>query len=504
MYLLGCFQRHIAWNGSPILEDDLSAVLRWLYSLDGIAPDHPCMALQLLALLYIVLALGSLLNMEAAADDPACMAYYKLSQQCLVSGKFLVNNTLTTVQTLSLMAKFTAYVGMRDVAWQIRGIATRIMLAMGLHRDGQSWDLSTKDLNNRRRTFWEAYSTDVLISSNWDRPSGLHADLFDTQLPQDYNQGTGYEKQRCRMSMLAQEALQESLKIRSNYEKLREIWHKLHDVEADVPFHLRNRAALRFMVSKYPTVPEVEANTPPPSKNLRLVFQSHDLVDIASTLILSMFRPYFVHATQARNPSTSVYAEAYLAVIERSSMLIANLISLHSIFPLISTRHWFFWNHAFSGAVTMATICIANPGSPLVDQALNGLNSIISLYMTIQSAVPPKWVKRNLQWLLELRARANEKIGAFRSGNATEAISPASASEETAEHLLLVGWRRRLVELGRRDSEFIHRDSVPGPDEHDAIGSIGLDLETSNSDIVSPRLFMSHSLMSVINKGRVS
>lgn len=250
------------------------------------------MALQLLALLYIVLALRSMLKMEAAADDPLCMNFYKLSQQCLVSGKFLVNNSLTTVQTLSLMAKFTAYAGLQDVEWQIRGMATRIMLAMGLHRDGQGWNLSVKDLNNRRRTFWDAYSTDVLISSNWDRPSGLHADLFDTQMPDDHNLGTGFERQRCRMSVLAQEALQESLKIMSNYKKLREIWHKILEVKSETPFHLRNRAALTLMASEYPTLAEVEANTPPPSKNLRLVFQSHDLIH--------RFHPHSIHVTATR------------------------------------------------------------------------------------------------------------------------------------------------------------------------------------------------------------
>ncbi|KIW23660.1 uncharacterized protein PV07_11842 [Cladophialophora immunda] len=479
MYLVGCFHRHIAWNGSPILEDDLLTILRWLYTLSGIAPAKPSMAFQRLGLVYIVLALGSMLNMEVTGDDLACKEFYELSQECLVSGKFLIHNSLTTVQTLSLMAKFTAYADMRDVAWQIRGMATRIMLAMGLHRDGESWNLSSKDLNDRRRTFWETYSTDVLISGNWGRPSGLHPDLFDTQLPEDYNHGTGFEKQRCRLAMLAQEALQESLKIRSNYDKLREIWRKTLEVESATPFELRNRTALMFMVSKYPTLAEVEANTPPASTNLRLVFQSHDLIDVASTLVLSMFRPYFVHAVQEPDPSKSVYAEAYFTVIERSSMLIANLRSLHSTFPLISTRHWFFWTHAFAGAVTLATICIANPGSPLVDQVMNDLNSIISLYTSIRPDVSQMPIKRNLQWLLELRAKGLERIEAFRAGQVPENTSPASASEEMAEHLLLVGWRKKLVELGHRDA-----DTVPDPVDPNVMSSTGLTFETPGYDFM--------------------
>jgi hypothetical protein len=456
--------------------------------LESIPAEQPSRALQLLALLYIVLALGSMLNMEVAADEPACMDFYRLSQQCLVASKFLVNNTLATVQALSLMAKFTAYAGMRDVAWQIRGMATRVMLAMGLHRDGKSWDLSPRDLNNRRRTFWETHSTDVLISSNWDRPSGLHADMFDTELPDDYDEGNGFEKQRCRMAVLAQEALQESLKIRSNYAKLRDIWHNMLQVESETPFPLRNRAALSFMVSKYSSVAEVEADTPPLSKDVRVIMQSHDLVDIASTLIMSMFRPYFVQATQTPNPTTSAYGEAYLAVVERSSMLTANLISLHAALPLVSTRHWFFWNHAFSAAVTMATICIANPGSSLVNQALNDINAMISLYETIQASVPTKWIRRNLQWLLELKARALEKINAFRAGRDTQDVTPVSASEETAEHILLVGWKKRLVELS-------HRTQAADPGtiaDETAITSEGLDFEGSDDIVSLSKAFVFH------------
>ncbi|CAK7231872.1 hypothetical protein SBRCBS47491_008076 [Sporothrix bragantina] len=503
LHLVTCFHRYIAWNGSPILEEDLLAVLRWLYGLgsSGLVvaqPQHPSMAVQLLALLYIVLALGSLTNMELAPDDPASMAYYRLSQQCLVAGKFLVNNSLTTVQALSLMAKYTAYVGMPDMSWQIRGMAMRIILAMGLHRDGESWGLSPKDLNNRRRTFWETYSTDILISCNWDRPSGLHTDMFDTKLPDDMEEDdvvppgmtrpppsidaspsssnstvVRFLKQRCLISMLAQEALQESLKIRSDYQRMRVIGDKVLALERQVPFHLRNRAALQFMASRYATQAAAEADTPPPTRDLRLVFQSHDLIDCTSSLLLSMFRPYFIRAVRAAaaagpaadptaptSPSlASPYAEAFLAVVERSRMLIANLLSLHALFPRISTRHWFFWNHAFSGAVIMATLCIANPGGPLVEQARSDLNAIIAVYTAIQPTVPYPWVARNLQWLLEVRAKAEEKMLAFRTSQAAQPpnilqqppVLPPGEEEDATENPLLVGWRQRLVELRNRD-----------------------------------------------------
>lgn len=449
-HLITCFFRHLAWNGSPILEEDLMGVFRWLYALDSTMTAQSSMSFQRMALMYIVFALGSMLNLELAADDEAPKTYFQLSQQCLVSGRFLVHNSLTTVQTLSLMAKFAAYIEKRDLAWQIRGMATRVLLAMGLHRDGRSWNLSSKDLNDRRRTFWETYSTEVLMSSNWDRPSGLHSELFDTLLPEDYHHGAGFEKQRCRITMLAQEALQESLKVRTEYDKLKDIWRRILLVESETPYHLRNRAALSYMSSKYGSIAEVESETPPVSRDIRTVFQSHDLIDTASTVILSMFRPYFIQAAQSANPFMSPYAEAYLTIVERSNMLIANVKSLHDAFARVSTRHWFFWDHAFSGAVCMAAICIIDPGSPLVDQAMLALESILSLYTSIQPAVPQQWAGRNLQWLRELRKRGCEKINAFRAGHNPEARPANTRSEDEPEHLLVDGWKERLVNLGHR------------------------------------------------------
>lgn len=36
---------------------------------------------------------------------------------------------------------------------------------MGLHRDGQNWDLAEQDLEQRRMVFWEIYSTEIFMVS---------------------------------------------------------------------------------------------------------------------------------------------------------------------------------------------------------------------------------------------------------------------------------------------------------------------------------------------------
>ena len=76
---------------------------------------------------------------------------------------------------------------------------------------------------------------------------------------------------------------------------------------------------------------------------------------------------------------------------------------------------------------------------------------MVSLYKTIQASVVQKRAKRNLQWLHELRTRRPEKITVYRAGQLADNAPLLSNSAETAEDLLLVGCKEKLVELGRRD-----------------------------------------------------
>lgn len=91
----------------------------------------------------------------------------------------------------------------------------------------------------------------------------------------------------------------------------------------------------------------------------------------------------------------------------------------------------------------MATVCILSPGSALVTLAMTELESVIALLHSILASLPRPELRKNLAWLLQLRERAQAKISAA----AAPAPSPQPA-EDAFEHLSLVGWRTRLIQLG--------------------------------------------------------
>lgn len=205
--------RHLAWGGTALSRQDFADIFNSVFDNLGRNPqgfEEMCLAFQRLASVYIVLALGTLVSLELPLDDPTGMHYFQMARQCLVNGRFLTLTTLIGVQSVSLMGRYCTYASMRggwDLAWQLRGLSLRLVLAMGLHRDGESWDLSTEDVNNRRRVFWEVFSHDVFFSRCWDRPTGIAPDHYDTRFPDDcyLPEGTTYELQRYKLSILVKQ-----------------------------------------------------------------------------------------------------------------------------------------------------------------------------------------------------------------------------------------------------------------------------------------------------------
>ena len=182
-----------------------------------------------LALVFAVIALGMLVNLQLPPNDSRSRRYCDLAVECLVAGRYLICSTLTCLQALSCVARYLTHSDMKngsEMAYHIRGTAMRLLFSMGLHRDGSRWKLTDKDLNVRRRVFWDIYSADVFSSKDWDRPNGLSPRHFDTKFPDEfYGEGGEYSLLRCQLVCLAKSVLDESLEMDPPpYSHISEIW----------------------------------------------------------------------------------------------------------------------------------------------------------------------------------------------------------------------------------------------------------------------------------------
>ena len=284
--------------------------------------------LQKIALVFSVFALGISVNLELPANDPRAKQYCNLAIECLVAGQYLSCSTLTGLQALCLIARYLAHSDLRngsEMAYHMRGTATRLLFSMGLHRDGSRWNLSEKDLNVRRRVFWDVYSADVFSAKDWDRPNALSPRQFDTQLPAEFLTEEGeYHMKRCELVCIAKSVLDESLEMDPPpYERISAIWARLREFEESIPSRLRNRASLTAQVSRFPTSGSAAAACLPPSrKDPALAFKQYSLALDSSLCVFTLLRPYYIQAisSHSHDPLQSPYADAFLAVAERCSV----------------------------------------------------------------------------------------------------------------------------------------------------------------------------------------
>lgn len=104
----------------------------------------------------------------------------------------------------------------------------------------------------------------------------------------------------------------------------------------------------------------------------------------------------------------------------------------------------------------MATVCIMSPNNPLVDLAQIQLDSVIDLFQTLARTVPRRSVRKNVEWLQRLRVQVKNKLASHRTQGLDGIVtyqSPVQAPGTSDDYLGLVGWRTRLVRLGRHRSD---------------------------------------------------
>nr|XP_018266019.1 uncharacterized protein I303_02397 [Kwoniella dejecticola CBS 10117]OBR88177.1 hypothetical protein I303_02397 [Kwoniella dejecticola CBS 10117] len=418
--LMDSYYRYFAWNHDtaprkffePIFDRIFKSIASKTYR-----AVHP----QQLALLFAILAMGTLQNLELPPNDPTADEYLSLAKGCLTKGDFLNNNTIAGVQTLIIMAHYlleTEKGRNGDSAWPLWGLAMRIIVAMGLHRDGARWNLPADVVEERRQVFWAAYAIEILQANCFSRPTSLALQYIDTAFPigpSDYPEGSkSYQTKRFELIQLSAKILDTGMSVHfESYESILSLYTQLCTFERTLPFDLRCRTAMLSLPSEYPDTNYAKEQSPDVTRrNLKKTFQQFTLALNISEHVLFLHRPYFVMAMhdQPVDPTRSVYGRSYLAVIERCSVIIQIVSTLYDIHSAVSSRQWFLWYHIFTAAVCLGTMVLRNPTSVLSQFALTSIDQAISVYSLLIKQNNTTSMVQNHDWLIRLRSRVFNKI----------------------------------------------------------------------------------------------
>ncbi|RQM08687.1 hypothetical protein DH86_00000413, partial [Scytalidium sp. 3C] len=121
-----------------------------------------------LILLNTVLALGawSIGDENSTMDD---VFYYRVKRLSQDSSVFEVGN-LTLVQALLLLSNYTQKRNKPNTGWNYLGLAIRMAMSLGLHKEFPDWKIGHLQREMRRRVWWGVYIFDSGASITFGRP----------------------------------------------------------------------------------------------------------------------------------------------------------------------------------------------------------------------------------------------------------------------------------------------------------------------------------------------
>ncbi|KAF9452456.1 hypothetical protein P691DRAFT_697077 [Macrolepiota fuliginosa MF-IS2] len=435
-----------AWTFRPVKRDEIiNDILAPTYralkakqvegytSLQGISPHK-------LAVLYLVFALGTLVDLTIEPYSKEAEMYYDLSRACLALRSVSDSPELATVQAVLLMASYHGMGSKRytmDSSWVLASVGAKVAQSLGLHRDSARWNMDAKTVQRRRYLFWEMTSTEFFYSMALGRPPSIRLSYIDCELPEDDeatldengNTLSGYYRWKyefCKDIISA--VLEQTLTAQApQYRTILELDRKVR--EKRLPPHLNV-----FMS------PEEEHFTP------SVYMRGCMLGQFRSVTLLYIHRSWFAQAMLDHpiNPLRSPYAPSFLAAYRCASGVIKSTLNHFDRFPELCCRWWGIWTHLFSAAIIVGSIVTRSPSSSMAPSAFIELGLACDLFE--KGANHSRRVRSGSAILQKLRSKAFQVYSQFRSGNLpTSSTLSFGKPDYGDDELALFGGQTRVL-----------------------------------------------------------
>jgi len=138
-------------------------------------PSGPCWNF----LAHLVAAIGAFTTGSDKAADNALFAEVK----SLMNATYLENGNLTLVQALVLMSNYLQKQNMPNSGYNYMGLATRMAMGIGLHKEFRKTNTPPFKMEARRRVWWVMTVFDIGAEITFGRPVLMPAGGFEVALP---------------------------------------------------------------------------------------------------------------------------------------------------------------------------------------------------------------------------------------------------------------------------------------------------------------------------------
>ncbi|KAJ6455450.1 fungal-specific transcription factor domain-containing protein [Mycena sanguinolenta] len=444
---------------------------------DAVNPYVPA-NLHVLALGAIVLSLGMFFDLSLPVESVRGRAseFYDLAAAALNISIPLKTDTIPAVQTLHLMTLyFLSTSGEKggDPAWQLLGMAMRSIQAQGCHRDGSRWGLPQRELEERRRVFWETHMYDrlnctleLILGHSNRSPLVAHTlketvimpQSCDTPLPSDTDVTDStwshmrWHTHKFRFAILLGRIVDLVFSVtHPTYSVIMELDREINQHYKDLPAWIMCDAVQN-------PVKELPTHALGAESDMRKNAQIASLANMYFLTLLHLHRGPFCRALMmdAKNLVGSRYAASIAA---RAMINIARgLFALH---PAIASRMWYWLFHVESSAVCLSVLTIVAPCHPLSSAAFESLQAALELFQRADGD-RAKSAAIRVGWLT---AKASRSMEAYRNAKMhqppadTKLEFPTSNIRGNPEDLL--GMSTKLVRAAPGDSHGLQSNLHP-------------------------------------------
>ncbi|EEU39690.1 uncharacterized protein NECHADRAFT_82125 [Fusarium vanettenii 77-13-4] len=390
--LVESYYRYCAWHHNVAPKPSFEKTFDRVFNRAESGSSSPPINSQEIALVFIIMAQGTMFNIEMPNCDSSAEEWLHLSERALVKGEFLSNNTVAGLQTLYPL------------------ITPAVLICALLLATAKTKDRSAINPEH----------CDTAFPSEPVRPNGEKS----------------YSILRFKLSQISSEILNMAMKVRRPaYSEVTDLDLRLSEFEHNIPYSLRCRAALLATPSRYPQLETAISASPEPSRmSLTISFRQTNLALNVSETIINLHRPYYARVLHDADHGESVYKPSFYIVIERCAYHV-------------------FGSALCLGTLVLRDPAnvMANFALTQIDAAISLFTSLLQ-----HGAHPLRYKRNLQWLLnLRTRALSKiSSVPALQGGNSRRDTDAAGQNDgedgdgdrEDDEDVELLGWRTRLIE----------------------------------------------------------
>ncbi|KAF9245323.1 hypothetical protein BU15DRAFT_41174 [Melanogaster broomeanus] len=437
-----------AWMYNPISELDFyEEIFPLFYAPDVVPPSDDPLLSHKLSLMFMILAIGSLMDVKQPAYNIEAEKYYQLARATVFQSSLFEDPTISAFLMTFYLFLSDRHGSNSGTRWVTIGIAIKVAQSVSVaDRDPSRWGVDARETLRRREVFWELYTYDSWQCWTFGRPPSFYLSHIDCRLPSSGE--TSDESFHAWKHRFASECM---------------------SVVHDQAFGAKTPAyptvlQLDRKLRAFPVPPNLQiagfgnSSTSPDSRHqesVSLTLQRHIVLAIREMNLLYLHRSFFARAVtdHPKDPLGSPYGTSVLAAYRSAGSLVALMQNLHTQMKEPSERIWFLWTHMFSCAIVLGSVVTRSPSMSFAPSALVQLESACDLFSKAARGFRAQSV---LEIMMTLQKKARLSLHEFRRGNIsplTRQISsqsePGSPFEDNDE-LSTLGGKTRLV--AKKDS----------------------------------------------------